>query len=120
MVCCGLCFDARMPPVGGVACRPCAALAILQEATVWFTLRSVLGVGLVLASTRTLVTLVASALAALLPPSGVVAGVAVHCRVFLCCHHENAWKPMVALRLPQKKVYGQRSITHQEMNDFEW
>ena len=85
--------DARMSPVGGVACRPCAALAILQEATVWFTLRSVLGVGLVLGSTRTLVTLVASALAALLPPSGVVAGVAVHCRIFLCCHHENTWKP---------------------------
>ena len=104
--------DARMSPVGGVACRPCAALAILQEATVWFTLRSVLGVGLVLASTRTLFTLVASALAALLPPSGVVAGVAVHCRVFLCCHHENAWKPMVALRLPQKKfMVNDQSLT---------
>ena len=95
-------MHARMSPVGGVACRPCAALAILQEATVWFTLRSVLGVGLVLASTRTLVALVASALAAS-SSSGVVARVAVHCRVFLCCHHENAWKPMVALRLPQKK-----------------
>ena len=105
-------MHARMSPVGGVACRPCAALAILQEATVWFTLRSVLGVGLVLASTRTLVALVASALAALLPPSGVVAGVAVHCRVFLCCHHENAWKPMVALRLPQKKfMVNDQSLT---------